>query len=831
MLKILLNISVVAMMLGFAGMSAVSASEIGTSEKIAVSLVIDTSGSMAETDPENLRKTAAEIFVDLLSPEDQVGIVSFATEAIELVPMQQVGDATNKQAIKNALSPIESANGNTNYQLALQTAEQQLDSYTDQDIRKVIIFLTDGVPEPDYVLREDEVFMSAYMEGLWQTTMQIGFKDYAIYSFGFGSADPSALQRIADDTNGEAEFLGSSAEIAVNFFEVLRNLKNRQEFLNETIASADETVLPFWINDYTSQVTLASIYDTGGINISIRSISGIDPGDNLIVQNNENYGIITMNQSAGELSGDWEVVISGNGNVQLFGDKDLTLKSWLIEPQANTQLVMDEPITIKVAVTGAMNEEITVQVIVNKNGSDDYETVPLTYDEGAFTGSYENTDVAGTYLLETQIKDGETLVTSNSATVSVQQLPEIVTDIVLQDEIFKVTESQFITASLALNGNLLDESQGITVSSFNLVATAADGSQGIYPFLDDNPESSGDQQPGDGVYSVVLPFEQDENYMASIVVQGTAEDGDFTIEKDLGKYRIVPSGTIVVRANDSKNITKPGGTLLIPLELKNNSERSEIVTLSLSSKFIVSEEKVITMDAGQTVVMDILVELSDGTPLEMQKIAFDLFAEDPLTQTNSGDAIKVNVVSGSELLLLNIRSLIMNNLAVLTLIVMVPLVTFILGHLLYTVKLKKSLAIPRYLEIIPTDRAADMQKIQLPTKLGKRVISLGSDAIEEGMLLLEGAKIPYLLIVELKASGATRKWLKGFKSLSKSNLPIQILIETTPPGIFRIGGEVFTNKEIFDRDTFESGGYRFTYRAENTLGKENKARNILEGKM
>ena len=147
--KICLTMAVI----GFGIMPIYSAAENSTSEEIAVSLVIDTSGSMAETDPGNLRKTAADIFVDMLSPEDYVGIVSFSTDVTELAPMQPVGDATNKQTIKETLAPIVSADGNTNYQLALQKAEQQLDSFTDQNIRKVIIFLTDGVPEPDYALR------------------------------------------------------------------------------------------------------------------------------------------------------------------------------------------------------------------------------------------------------------------------------------------------------------------------------------------------------------------------------------------------------------------------------------------------------------------------------------------------------------------------------------------------------------------------------------------------------------------------------------------------------------------------------------------------------
>ena len=337
---------VIGILLAFIGLgkfSAVSAEETGTSEKIAVSLVIDTSGSMAETDPTNLRKTAADIFVDLLSPEDYVGIVSFSTDVTELAPMQQVGDAANKQNIKASLAPIVNANGNTNYQLALQKAEQQLDSYAGEDVRKVIIFLTDGVPEPDYALREDTAFMTAYMESLWQTTAQIGLKNYAVYALGFGSADPSALQRIASDTRGEAKFLGNSSEIAVNFFEILRTLKNRQGFWNETVNVTGETVLPFQVDGYDSQVTMALAYDTTGMDAWIRSIDDLDSTGKVSIQKNENYTIITMNQSDKELAGDWELILNGNGNAQLFGDKDLSLKSWLMEPKANTQQPMGEP--------------------------------------------------------------------------------------------------------------------------------------------------------------------------------------------------------------------------------------------------------------------------------------------------------------------------------------------------------------------------------------------------------------------------------------------------------------------------------------------------------
>ena len=70
-------------------------------------------------------------------------------------------------------------------------------------------------------------------------------------------------------------------------------------------------------------------------------------------------------------------------------------------------------------VTGAMNEEMTVAVLVSKNGSTDAETVLLEQKNGTFEGVYENVDQAGTYLLETQIREGDTVITSNTATISV----------------------------------------------------------------------------------------------------------------------------------------------------------------------------------------------------------------------------------------------------------------------------------------------------------------------------------------------------------------------------------------------------------------------------
>ena len=812
---------------------SVLAEEDKTSEEIAVSLVIDTSGSMAETDPTNLRKMAADIFVDLLSPEDYLGIVSFSTDVTELVPMQQIGDSHNKQAIKGTLAPIINANGNTNYQLALQTAERQLDSFTEKDIRKVIIFLTDGVPEPDYAKREDQAYMSDYMNSLWQTTAQIGLKNYPVYALGFGTVDPSTLQRIATDTRGEAKFLGNSSEIAINFFEVLRTLKNRQTFLNEAIDVAGEISLPFQIDSYTSQVTMVVTNDTPGIEVSANTTSGQDAADKVVVQKNENYTIVTLNQDDRELAGDWQLLVRGTGKVQLFGDKDLFLKSWVVEPKANMQHPINEPIAISVAVTGELDPQMSVEVQVSKNGTADTDSVTLTLQDGYYIGAYENVDQTGEYILDTRIKDGETVVTNNLTTIKVQELPVLMSEVNLQNEIFKVSESQKITGYLELSGNLVDGSQGVSINSFNLVADYSDGRQEIHSLMDNQDEASGDELGGDGIYTMLLPFDSEGEVTASLSVQGTYDGLNFTVEKEIGQYKVVSAGEITGTVL-AKNLTgKPGGRVSVPIKLENHSGRSETVHLSTESDLGLTEEKIITLEPNETVNEAVTISIFKETPLSKQDLEIMLTAEDQLTSVESSVKSTISVISGSAMLIRNVQTFIVKSWYVVVLIILLPLFILAVGKLLYMQKVKRALRIPRYLQYKTLDSAYDsdkQQEIVLPNTVGKIVIAFGQEDPTADLVLTE-SKYSYLLTVNVLERHTNRKWLEGYRTLSKSYLPVRIEVSTTPPGIFKLNGEVFTNKEIFDRDIFESGGYHFTYKAEKALIQEDKAKNLLEGKL
>ncbi|HWI65713.1 MAG TPA: VWA domain-containing protein, partial [Symbiobacteriaceae bacterium] len=52
-----------------------------------VILLLDRSGSMLKNDPQGLTDSGAQVFVDMLDPQDRVAIVAFDSDARVLLPL------------------------------------------------------------------------------------------------------------------------------------------------------------------------------------------------------------------------------------------------------------------------------------------------------------------------------------------------------------------------------------------------------------------------------------------------------------------------------------------------------------------------------------------------------------------------------------------------------------------------------------------------------------------------------------------------------------------------------------------------------------------------
>jgi Mg-chelatase subunit ChlD len=306
-----------------------------SAEPLAVTLVIDTSGSMATTDPQKLRETAANIFIDLLSPDDYLGIITFNTKEEVVLPMQQIQSSDNKANFKKILSQKINATGDTDYLLALNEASKQLSSVNKGNLRKVILFLTDGEPDPNNTKKNDPAFMNPYMDSLWKSVSNLALNKYAVYSVGFSKGvNPSILERISSSTQGTLKISDDSSELALSFFDILGNLKNSKGFLDKTFELKDSDSLDFDLDEYTSQATMVFTNPDGTpFDVTLSAPDGKSTKNLVTVNKSDKYNIVTVNQKDEKLIGKWQVNLKGNGNIRAGR---ISLLNLAVNPEPNS---------------------------------------------------------------------------------------------------------------------------------------------------------------------------------------------------------------------------------------------------------------------------------------------------------------------------------------------------------------------------------------------------------------------------------------------------------------------------------------------------------------
>lgn len=307
-----------------------------STETLAVTLVIDTSGSMATTDPQKLRETAANIFIDLLSPEDYLGIITFNTKEEVVIPMQQVQNSQNKANFEKVLSQKLQSTGDTDYLIAFNEASRQLSSVKKENVRKVIIFLTDGDPDPNNAKKNEPEFMNPYMDSLWKAVSDLASNKYEVYSVGFSKGvDPAILQRISKSTGGTLKISEDSSELVINFFDILGNLKNRRAFLSKTFELKESINLDFDLDKNTSQATMVfTNRDSTPFDVTLCAPDGKSAGNAVTINKADKYNIVTINQKNEKLAGRWQINLKGNGSINAFGNEDLFNKSGIATSDA-----------------------------------------------------------------------------------------------------------------------------------------------------------------------------------------------------------------------------------------------------------------------------------------------------------------------------------------------------------------------------------------------------------------------------------------------------------------------------------------------------------------
>jgi Mg-chelatase subunit ChlD len=113
-------------------------------------IMVDASSSMRKTDPQKLRKVAAELYVDLARDGDRIAVWQFDSEAKEILgEFLQIRSPADRDRLKDAIRSISDDGDWTDFGAAFEAAAQAFAAApADPGEKRFLVFLTDGRCEP-----------------------------------------------------------------------------------------------------------------------------------------------------------------------------------------------------------------------------------------------------------------------------------------------------------------------------------------------------------------------------------------------------------------------------------------------------------------------------------------------------------------------------------------------------------------------------------------------------------------------------------------------------------------------------------------------------------
>ncbi len=178
---------------------------------LAVALLVDTSGSMTQSDPTGSRVVAVRQVAAALGAGDRFALIGFADTPAVLLPLTAMGTPQSLAAVDAAAAKI-GASGATDLLGAINTGVSQLATDTDPLDWHVLILITDGVP--DLPALSAPAAMAAYEQQMSAAARGIAARGWVLDTVGLGSGvDGAELGQLAVLGDGQYQFAPTAVDL------------------------------------------------------------------------------------------------------------------------------------------------------------------------------------------------------------------------------------------------------------------------------------------------------------------------------------------------------------------------------------------------------------------------------------------------------------------------------------------------------------------------------------------------------------------------------------------------------------------------------------------
>ena len=268
-----------------------------------VVLVLDSSGSMKQSDPKRMRVEAAKMFVTLLDEKDRVAIVSFSGKAETKANLLSLNTIKNEKQLLKTIENISASGAHTNIHDALNEGYGLLKRSKRKE--KILVLMSDG--KMDVGAREKDLLLLE--RTLDVLTPALARKNIKVYSIAFTENSYMPLLKLAaKDTNGHFSLLKSANGIHQVFENIFERSKNP-----DMLPLQEDS---FIVDDSVNEITVVASKFLPNSVISLENPSGEDfseESENPTVKwfNAKKFDLITIKNPE---PGYWRIKFSEGGN-------------------------------------------------------------------------------------------------------------------------------------------------------------------------------------------------------------------------------------------------------------------------------------------------------------------------------------------------------------------------------------------------------------------------------------------------------------------------------------------------------------------------------------
>jgi Mg-chelatase subunit ChlD len=283
-------------------------------EGIDLIFILDCSGSMKQTDPQDLRKPATELIVSLLGPKDRVGLVGFGGSAQTLISLTDNIPANQKLFSSAIQKHITSQELHTNLSEAAKKGYEEIKGSSRGT--KILLLMSDG--QMDLGSKEKD---AAALNELFSLIPELTKANIKLYTVAFTDlSDQKLLADLAEKTRGFFQLAKTDKDLHVIFSSIFEQVK-----LPDTVPLEGNTFLiDKEIQDVTVLITKQGGTATRLIDPNQKElVYGNLPG-NIDWQKTNVFDLITIKNP---LPGRWKVQLSTKEGNKIFIVTDLVLKT------------------------------------------------------------------------------------------------------------------------------------------------------------------------------------------------------------------------------------------------------------------------------------------------------------------------------------------------------------------------------------------------------------------------------------------------------------------------------------------------------------------------